>query len=175
MRSEIAGRRRNLGLAALPLALLILSCGGDDAEPAGPENGAPDEEARLQKQVQGLFTALEPAVIQAMTLLLTGGGTVEGEQGGTLTVEGSTLTLESFSADGDLVLDGELTVDLLVQPIALEGDLVVQGLEGREGPVDVKVDMTIDSTTSPPAYGGTLTLGEVVYEVAELLAEEEGA
>ena len=164
-------------IVLLPLALLALSCGGDDGDgPTEPETGTSEEEqaARAQEQVRGLFTTLEPVVAEAMGLLLQGGGTIEGQQG-TLTVAGSTMTLESFSADGQLVLDGELTLDLLVQPVTLKGDLVASGLEGQEGPVDVKVDITIDPTTDPRTYGGTVTVGEVVYDLTELLAGEEGA
>ena len=179
MRPEIAPHRGTWRMTAvLPLALLALACGGDDGNgPTEPENGTSEEEqaARAQEQVRGLFTTLEPVVVEAMGLLLQGGGTIEGQQGGTLTVAGSTMTLESFSADGQLVLDGELTLDLLVQPLTLKGDLVASGLEGQEGSVDVKVDITIDPTTDPRTYGGTVTVGEVVYDLAELLAEEEGA
>ncbi len=166
---------RRLILLIMPLALLALACGDDEGNgPTGPENGTTKEEeaAEAQEQVQGLFSALEPVVVKAMGLLLTGGGTIEGEQG-TLAVTGSTLTLESFSADGQLVLDGELTLDLLVQPVTLKGDLVASGLGGQEGPVDVNVDITIDATTDPPTYGGTVTVGEDVYDLAELFAEEE--
>jgi len=162
-------------IVLLPL-LLALACGGDDGNgPTEPENGISEEEqaARAQEQVRGLFTTLEPVVVQAMGLLLQGGGTIQGEQG-TLVVAGTTMTLEGFSADGQLVLDGELTLDILAQPVTLKGDLVASGLEGQEGPVDVNVDITIDPTTDPRTYGGTVTVGEVVYDLAELLAEEEG-
>ena len=149
MRLQIPGlhrRARRLPLL-IPLALLFLACGGDDA-PTEPEPAPPDAEAAARAQAQALFTSLEPVVAKALELMLTGGGTIDGEQG-TLTVAGSTMTLESFSADGQLVLDGELVLDLLVQPVTLKGDLQANGIEGREGPVPVKVDVTIDISTDP--------------------------
>lgn len=168
-------RRTTWRLAAiLPLAMLWLACGGDDADgPTEPENGmtAEEEAAQAQAQARALFTGLEPVVAQALELMLTGGGAIEGQQG-TLTVAGSTMTLDSFSVDGQLVLDGELVLDLLVQPMTLKGDLEASGLEGREGTVDVKVDITIDPTTDPREYGGTVTIGEDVYDLTELFAEE---
>ena len=177
MRPEIPHRRGTWKLTAvLPLALLALACGGDDGNgPTEPENGLSEEElaARAREQVQGLVSTLEPVLVNAMGLLLSGGGTLEGEQG-TLTVAGSTMTLESFSADGQLVLDGELTLEI-GQPMTLKGDLVATGLGDQEDPVDINVDMTIDPTTDPTTYGGTITVGEVVYDLADLLAGEEGA
>ena len=35
------------------------------------------------------------------------------------------------------------------------------------------VDMTLDATTTPPTYGGTVTIGGEVYEVQDLLAASE--
>lgn len=154
----------------MPLTLLLLACGGDEA-PTEPEPSPPEAEEAARAQAQALFTSLEPVVARALELMLTGGGTMEGEQG-TLTVAGSTMTLESFSADGQLVLDGELVLDLLAQPLTLRGDLQASGLESREGPVPVKVDVTIDISTDPRTYGGTVTVGEYVHDLDELFAEE---
>ena len=113
----------------MPLTLLLLACGGDDA-PTEPEPAPPDPAEAARAQARALFTSLEPVVGRALELMLTGGGTIEGEQG-TLAVAGSTMTLESFSADGQLVLDGELVLDLLAQPVTLKGDLEASGLEGQ--------------------------------------------
>ena len=171
MRLQAAGLPRTWTPTLLvPLTLLFLGCGDDEA-PTAPEPAPPDAAEAARAQAQALFTSLEPVVGKALELMLTGGGTLEGEQG-TLTVAGSTMTLESFSADGQLVLDGELVLDLLAQPVTLKGDLEASGLEGREGSVPVKVDVTIDTSTDPRTYGGTVTIGEDVYDLEELFAEE---
>lgn len=171
MRLQMAGRRLTWTPTLLmPLILLLPACGGDDA-PTEPEPAPPDAAEAARAQAQGLFTSLEPVVTKALELMLTGGGTIEGEQG-TLAVAGGTMTLESFSADGQLVLDGELVLDLLAQPVTLKGDLQASGLEGQEGPVPVKVDITIDISTDPRTYGGSVTIGEDVYDLEELFAEE---
>ncbi len=154
------------------LTLLCLACGDDKEEgPTEPENGTPEVDPAVV-QAQGLFASLEPILIEALGKVLVGGGTIEGEAG-TITVKGTTLTMEGFSSDGVLFLDGELVLDIQVNPLTLKGELVASGVEGEEGPLDIIVDITIDSTTGSPTYGGTVTVGEEVYELAELLAARE--
>ena len=100
--------------------------------------------------------------------LAVGGGTIEGETGGTITIADNVMTLEDFTQDGQLVLNGELSFDGAAQPPTLKGDLVGSG-EAYEAPVDINVDMTVDLTADPP-YGGTVTVGGVEYDVGALLA-----
>lgn len=154
------------------LALLCVACGDDkDEAPTEPENGTPEVDPAVLR-AQGLFASLEPILIEALGKVLVGGGTIEGEAG-TITVQGTTLTIEGFSSDGVLFLDGQLTLDIQASPLTLKGELVANGIEGEEGPVDIIVDITIDSTTDPPTYGGTVTVGEDVHQLAELLADRE--
>ena len=154
------------------LALLCAACGDDKEEgPTEPENGPPAVDPATVR-AQGLFASLEPILIEALGKVLVGGGTIEGEEG-TITVEGSTLTMEGFSSDGVLFLDGQLTLDIQANPLTLKGELVANGVEGEEGPLDILVDITIDSTTDPPTYGGIVTVGGEVHQLAELLEESE--
>ena len=78
------------------------------------------------------------------------------------------MTLEDFSQDGQLVLNGELTFDPEARPATLKGDLVLSG-EAYETPVEIVVDMTVDLTAEPP-YGGTMTVDGMEYDVGALMA-----
>ena len=114
-----------------------------------------------------LFGKLVLVMQEAFVKLAVGGGTIEGEVGGTITVADNKMTFEDFSQGGQLVLNGEMGFDGAVEPPTLKGDLVATG-EAYEAPVDIKVDMTVDLAADPP-YGGTVTVGGVEYDVADLM------
>ncbi len=171
MRLRLANRRRHTWML-IGILPLFLACGDEEETgPTEPENGNGDPEV-AQAQAMELFGTLQPVMQEAFLKLALGGGTIEGEAGGTITVADNKMTLEEFSQDGELVLDGELTFDGTAEPPTLKGDLVGSG-EAYETPVDIGVDMTIDLANQE--YGGTVSVDGVVYEVAELLAAAENS
>ena len=133
-----------------------------------------DQAPVLAAQARGteLFGKLVPVMQEAFLKLALGGGTIEGEAGGTITVADNKMTFEDFSQDGQTVLNGEMTFDGAAEPPTLKADLVATG-EAFEAPVDIKVDLTVDLTADPP-YGGTVTVDGAEYDVAALLAAPEG-
>jgi hypothetical protein len=62
-------------------------------------------------------------------------------------------------------------MNLLATPVTVQGTLTT---EGTETAGDVIVDMTVDTSVTPLAYGGTVTIAGEVYDVAELVEDEEG-
>ena len=80
-------------------------------------------------------------------------------------VEGNIFRFEEYSPDGLFFVDGELTMDLLASPITVKGDLSFRDGE-RAGPI--VVDVTIDLSTSPVSYGGTITVDGEAIDVASL-------
>lgn len=153
-------KRPWLVMMVLAPALVLAGCGDDDDSPTGPEdNGELSEGAAL-------FQELGATLNQAAALLFTGGGEIQGEQG-TVVVVGSTLTFNSYSPDSEVVIDGQLEINLLVQPVAVTGQLELTG--EPSGTADVNV--TIDLATSPPTYGGTIVLDGEVYDVVVIVAE----
>ena len=81
------------------------------------------------------------------------------------------MTLVNFSPDGTLYMDGELTLNLLASPMTITGDLVANGVAGQEDSVNVLIDATVDTSTDPLTYGGSLVVGEQEYDVGELAAD----
>lgn len=155
-------RKPWLGLLLIP-TLMLMGCGDDDS-PTEPE-GTGELSAGAE-----FFQELSASMNQAAALLFTGGGEVAGQQG-KVVVTGSALSFEAYSPDGGTVINGVLTINLLVQPVTVKGQLALTG--EQSGTADVSV--TIDLTSSPPAYGGIIVLDEVEYDVAEIVAEAQVA
>ena len=151
-------RCRRYLLPLLAMGALVVACGDDDTEsPAAPVDTELSDAAVM-------FRDLSSSIGQAMGLMLTGGGTLEGEQG-SVEVVGSTFTLSAYSPNGEIVMDGELTIEPLAAPVRIDGHLTVTGtFEG-----EAEVHITVDMSTSPPTYGGTVKLGDETYEVADLV------
>ena len=159
------------------VALLMTACGDNtNDKPNGPTvvSGETSEDSMSGENTEegvALFAALNSAMGDALVLIVSGGGTIDGEGGGTLTVTGNKMTLVNFSPDGILYMDGELTLNLLASPMTITGDLVANGVAGQEGPVNVLIDATVDTSTDPLTYGGSLAVGEQEYDVGELAAD----
>jgi len=155
-------RRAWLVLLLVPV-LVLWGCGDDGDGPTEPEGSS--EELSVAAE---FFSELSSSMTEAAGLMFAGGGTVAGEQGAVV-VTGSTVSFDGYSPDGEVIIEGDLQVDLLVQPVAVTGQLELTGEPG--GTADVNV--TIDLTSTPIAYGGTITLDGVEYDVAEIVAEAE--
>lgn len=158
--------RTRTPILALCLMAALCACNGDDDDkgddnPVGP--GAGGAAAVLSPAV---FAEMNAAVEKAIGLLFLGGGAVPGAGGGQILVAGTSFTFDKYSPDGAFVLDGQLQMNLLVSPVTVKGNLVYTG----NGDGDVIVDMTIDATTDPITYGGTLVVNGQTYQVAELAA-----
>ena len=159
------------------VALLMTACGdSSNDKPNGPAvvSGETSEDSMSGENSEegvALFAALNSAMGDALVLIVSGGGTIDGEGGGTLTVTGNKMTLVNFSPDGILYMDGELTLNLLASPMTIIGDLVANGVAGQEGPVNGGRDATVDTSTDPLTYGGSIAVGEQEYEGGELAAD----
>jgi len=151
------------GVVGLAVYAFLISC-GDGSSPTEPDTGAEE-----QSEGVALFSELNKSLEQVLVLMFSGGGRLEGVQG-QLVVTADKLTFEGYSSDGELVMNGELTISLTVPP----------GITGRvdfSGPSEgwAIVAITIDASTEPVSLAGTITIGEDVYDVAELAAEAEAA
>lgn len=178
MSTNRPSRRPLWWLSCLLVGGLLLACSSDDDDKADADPVGPGPSDNGDNPVGSLDTAvfaqINSAIEQAVGLLFLGGGTVPGDGGGQIVVDGSTFTFDQFSPDGTLELDGQLTMNLLAAPITVTGtiDFLGAGEDGDEGGQMI-VDMTLDATTSPPTYGGTVTIGDEVLNVQDLLAASE--
>ena len=98
--------------------------------------------------------------------LLAGEQVVEGEQG-SVTIALPSWRFDQYSPEGQLVLDGELILDLLAQPIALQGELEVSGT--HQGTMLVNMTIDLSEGMENPNLGGTLNFNGEEFEIAELL------
>jgi acetylornithine deacetylase/succinyl-diaminopimelate desuccinylase-like protein len=110
---------------------------------------------------------MEQALTKSVALIFTGGGAVQGAGGGQVLVEGTSFIFQDYSPDGELIIGGQLDMELLASPVTLKGTIQLSGSMEFE----VVVDMTIDVTQDPFTYGGTLTVDEEVFDVTELQEE----
>jgi len=146
----------------LAMGALVVACGGDDESPTEPVDGEMSDAAVM-------FRDLNTSISGAMGLMLGGGGTLEGVEG-EVVVSGTTFTLNEYSPNGEIVLNGELTINILATPVTIDGEVVVTG--AMEG--DAEVHMTVDTSTLPYTYGGTVKLDDELYQVADLVEEGTG-
>ena len=147
---------------ALGLAVVIIGCGDDAKKEEEPAPTAPDLTANAV-----LLEEMEQALTKSVALIFTGGGAVQGAGGGQVLVEGTSFIFQDYSPDGELIISGQLDMELLASPVTLKGTIQLSGSMEFE----VVVDMTIDVTQDPFTYGGTLTVDEEVFDVTELQEE----
>ena len=148
IRIPTTSRRASAWLVAVALAGLLCSCKSDDD--GGEDNVIGPESQNV--------TSLDDAVLAEMSAAI-------GQAIGQIVVEGNISRFEEYSPDALFFVDGELTMDLLASPITVKGDLAFRDGE-REGPIVVGV--TIDLSTSPVSYGGTITVDGEAIDVASL-------
>ena len=150
----------NIGL--MISGLVLAGCGDDDEKkeaPMGP----------TQEEAVAITAGLTESLVAGFDKAVTGGGTLDGMQG-VLRIAGTTWTFEGYSADGQLVIDGDLTVNPTAYPATATGELTLSG--SQEG--TLKVDITVDLSTGTPVFVGTLTLNGTAFDVAELIAGVSG-
>ena len=154
---------------ALPVLFLsfglLVACGDDDKDPAGPNGDGADNELSDEEQAVAVFVDLQESLAPIASLLITG-GTAQGEQG-TATVADGTLSFEDYSPDGELIVNGDLAISPAgLTGLSLTGTLDLTG--SYEG--EVGVDLTI-GIGDPPTYAGTVTVGGTAYD-AEVLSQQ---
>jgi hypothetical protein len=156
---------KRLGLGLLICGMIFGGCGGDDDEkaPVGPDNELGEGAEEIAFLAGALMQSLQSAFFAS---LIADPTSVEGEEG-ILEISGNKWTFNHFSTDGELFIEGELTVDKELFPeIPVKGELQLSGTE--EGPLIIDMVVSVQGTDFVPT--GTIQLNDEVWDMAEVLA-----
>ncbi len=151
----------------LVVVVAVSACNDDtSSSPTGPQD---DEQPVVDDEVNAFFGELSETMAGVIPVLLFGEGDEElpGSGGGRIVVEGTTLTFEDYSLDGETTMTGVIVIEILASLWNITGTLTLSGV--NEG--EVVVAMTLDPFANPPAPGVTVTIDGTDYDVAELSAQ----
>ena len=150
--------------------LVLAACGGDD-EPAPVEPEQPAA-AELTPEVIGLYGTLVSTFTNIFFAALVPGTTsVPGEGGGSVEIAGNNWTLQDFSPDGQLIINGVLNVGVTETPIPLSGEVTLSGSHEAELILDMQLSVGTDGLSAT----GTITIDGAEFDVAELSAAAAAA
>ena len=146
-------------------ALVLVACGGDDeAAPVEPE---PEPVAEITPEIIGLYgTVVSSFQTIFFAALIPGTTSVDGEGGGSVEIAGNDWTLQDYSPDGALIVNGALNVGLDQTPIPLTGEVTLSGSHEAE----LVIDMAITADAEGLSSTGTITIDGAEFDVAELSA-----
>ena len=162
-------------VATALVAVMVVSAYSDDtsSSPTGPLDdkkpvvdgtelaNSKDDEAAV------FYGELNQAMAGVIPMLLLGGGELQGSGGGRIVIEGTTLTFEDYSPDGEIAMTGVTTSGILKSRWNTIGTLILSGANDGE----VVGAMTLDPLTNPLAAGITVAIDWADYDVAELFAQ----
>ncbi len=143
------------------------ACGGGGGVDAPKEleeervSTIPDEAVAVTEVLVQSFQSAFFASLVADTTAIAG---IEGR----VRIEGNTWTMEQYSPDGKLFLDGTLDVGKALYPnIPVKGTITLTGVQ--------ESIMVLDIVIGVQGSTGTIAIDEVVYDVADLIAAGEAA
>ncbi len=156
---------KRLSSLALCCVLALAACGGDDDKaPTGSEDGAG---AQISPEAVALTGVLVQSFQSAFFASLVADTTAIAGVEGTVKIMGNTWLMEGYSPDGLLFLDGALDVGKQLFPnIPVKGTLNLSG--AQEGVM--VMDMVISVQGTELGAMGTITIDEVVFNIADLIA-----
>ena len=152
-------------------ALVLLACGDDDSTPSAPVEPDPPPAAEITPEIVGLYGTLVSSFTNVFFAVAVGETSVAGEGGGSVEVEGNQWTLQNFSPDGALIINGVLNVGRTETPIPLTGTITLSGSQEAELVLDMEISVEADGLSAT----GTITINDVEFDVAELSAAAAAA
>ncbi len=150
-------------------ALVLVACGDDDSAPVEPE---PEPAAELTPEIVGLYGTLVASFQNVFFAALVPGTTsVPGEGGGSVEISGNDWTLQDFSPDGALIINGAINVGIDQTPIPLTGEVTLSGSQEAELVLDMELSVGTDGLSAT----GTVTIDGAEFDAAELSAAVDAA
>ena len=98
--------------------------------------------------------------------LVPGTTSVPGEGGGSVEIAGNDWTLQDYSPDGALIINGTLNIDLMQDPIPMSGEVTLSGSHEAELILNMEFSVGADGLSAT----GTITINGAEFDVAELSA-----
>ena len=136
------------------------------------EESGPGFAVEITPEVIGLYSTLVTSLTDIFFAALVPGTTsVPGEGGGSVEIYGNDWTLQDYSPDGALIINGALNIDLTQTPIPLRGGVAFSGSHEAELILDMQLSVGADGLSAT----GTITINGAEFDVAELSAAAAAA
>ena len=126
----------------------------------------------LTPEIVGLYGTLVSTFTNIFFAALVPGTTsVPGEGGGSVEIDGSYWTLQYYSPDGALIINGTLNIDLTQNPIPMSGEVTLSGSHEAELILNMEFSVGADGLSAT----GTITINGAEFDVAEVSAAAAAA
>ena len=150
-------------------ALVLAACGDDDSAPVEPE---PEPIAEITPAIVVLYGTLVTTFQNVFfAALIPGTTSVPGEGGGSVEIAGNDWTLDEYSPDGELIVNGALNVGIDQTPIPLTGTVILSGSQEAELILNMELSVGPDGLSAT----GTITIDGAEFDVAEVSAAAAAA
>ena len=136
------------------------------------EESGPGFAVEITPEVIGLYSTLVTSLTDIFFAALVPGTTsVPGEGGGSVEIAGNDWTLQDYSPDGALIINGALNIDLTQDPIPLSGEVTLSGSHEAELILNMQLSVGFDGLSAT----GAITINGAEFDVAELSAAAAAA
>ena len=160
----------------LPLAIVLgpwVPITKPDAERGGGGTGTgnmPRGESQITPELIALYGTLISSFQNIFFAAMIPGTTaVLGEGGGLVEIAGNDWTLQDYSPDGALIINGTLNVGVDQDPIPLTGTVTLSGLHDAELTFNMRITVEADGLS----VTGTITIDGAEFDVAEIIEADE--
>ena len=128
------------------------------------------EESQLTPEIIAIYGAIVSSFQNIFfAALIPGTMSVEGEGGGLVEIAGNDWTLQDYSPDGALIINGTLNVGIDQTTIPLTGTIIFSGSQEAEPVTDMELSVGADGLYAT----GTITIDGAEFDVAEILEAAE--